>query len=130
MRRAFLASAAIASLAALGALAAPPVAAQARPTKPVRFIVPLAEQGFKGFSALAWWGIFAPAGTPKSIMDKFHAELVEAFNKPDVRKTLTEQLGMDLIASSPEAQRKWLVGEMQRWARSCATTASRRTEER
>src|SRR5215467_332351 len=36
----------------------------------------LGEQGFKGFSALAWWGIFAPTGTPKPIMDKFHAALV------------------------------------------------------
>jgi tripartite-type tricarboxylate transporter receptor subunit TctC len=77
----------------------------------------LAEQGFKGFSALAWWGIFAPAGTPAPIMDKFHGELVKAFNQPDVRKTLTETLGMDLIVSSPAAQQKWLVDEMQRWGK-------------
>jgi tripartite-type tricarboxylate transporter receptor subunit TctC len=77
----------------------------------------LAEQGFKGFSALAWWGIFAPAGTPAPIMDKFHGELVKAFNKPDIRKTLTETLGMDLIVSSPAAQQKWLVDEMQRWGK-------------
>jgi tripartite-type tricarboxylate transporter receptor subunit TctC len=50
-------------------------------------------------------------------MDKFHAELVKAFNQPDVRKTLTEQLGMDLVISSPEAQQKWLLGEMQRWGK-------------
>src|SRR5205823_12782885 len=37
----------------------------------------LAEQGFPGFSAFAWWGIFAPAGTPRRILDKFHAELVK-----------------------------------------------------
>ncbi len=37
----------------------------------------LAEQGFAGFSALAWRGVFAPAGTPKPIMDRFHAELNE-----------------------------------------------------
>jgi tripartite-type tricarboxylate transporter receptor subunit TctC len=77
----------------------------------------LAEQGFKGFSALAWWGIFAPAATPAPIMDKFHGELVKAFNQPDVRKTLTEQLGMDLIVSSPQAQQKWLTDEMQRWGK-------------
>ncbi len=77
----------------------------------------LAEQGFKGFSALAWWGIFAPAGTPAPIMDKFHGELVKAFNQPDVRKTLTEQLGMDLIVSSPAAQQKWLTDEMARWGK-------------
>jgi tripartite-type tricarboxylate transporter receptor subunit TctC len=77
----------------------------------------LAEQGFKGFSALAWWGIFAPAATPAPIMDKFHGELVKAFNQPDVRKTLTEQLGMDLIVSSPQAQQKWLTDEMLRWGK-------------
>ena len=77
----------------------------------------LAEQGFKGFSALAWWGIFAPAGTPKPILDKFHAELVKAFNLPDVRKTLTETLGMDLQVSSPEGLQKWLLDEMSRWGK-------------
>ena len=77
----------------------------------------LAEQGFKGFSALAWWGIFAPAATPAPIMDKFHGELVKAFNQPDVRKTLTEQLGMGLVISSPQAQQKWLTDEMQRWGK-------------
>ena len=77
----------------------------------------LAEQGFKGFSALAWWGIFAPAATPAPIMDKFHGELVKAFNQPDVRKTLTETLGMDLVVSSPAAQQKWLTDEMARWGK-------------
>jgi len=77
----------------------------------------LAEQGFPGFSALAWWGIFAPAGTPEPIMDKFHAQLVRALNQRDLRKQLTEQLGIDLVASTPEALEKWLVGQMQRWAK-------------
>ena len=77
----------------------------------------LAEQGFKGFSALAWWGIFAPAGTPKPVLDKFHAELVKAFGQADLRKTLTETLGMDLVVSSPEAQQKFLLGEMARWGK-------------
>ncbi len=77
----------------------------------------LAEQGFPGFSALAWWGIFAPSGTPKPILDKFHAELVKALNQPDLRKTLTEQLGMDLVVSTPEAEQKFLLGEMSRWGK-------------
>jgi tripartite-type tricarboxylate transporter receptor subunit TctC len=77
----------------------------------------LAEQGFKGFSALAWWGIFAPAGTPKPILDKFHAELVKALKQPDITKTLTETLGMDLQASTPEALQKFLTAEMARWGK-------------
>lgn len=77
----------------------------------------LAEQGFKGFSALAWWGIFAPAGTPKPILDRFHAELVKALKQPDIHKTLTETLGMDLQASTPEALQKFLTAEMARWGK-------------
>ena len=77
----------------------------------------LAEQGFPGFSALAWWGIFAPAGTPKPILDKFHAELTKVFNLPDVRKQMTETLGMDLAVSSPAALQKFLVAEIARWGK-------------
>jgi tripartite-type tricarboxylate transporter receptor subunit TctC len=77
----------------------------------------LAEQGFAGFSALAWWGIFAPAGVPKPVMDKFHAELVKVFNQPDVRKQLTETLGMDIVAGSPEETQAFLVSQMERWGK-------------
>lgn len=77
----------------------------------------LAEQGLPGFSALAWWGVFAPAGVPKPIIDKFHAELVKAFNLPDVRKLLTETLGIDLAVSTPEELGKWLEAQMQRWGK-------------
>ena len=77
----------------------------------------LAEQGFPGFSAFAWWGIFAPAGSPKQVLDKFHAELVKVLKQPDLRKQLTETLGMDLASSSPEALQKFLVGEIDRWGK-------------
>jgi tripartite-type tricarboxylate transporter receptor subunit TctC len=77
----------------------------------------LAEQGLPGFSAYAWWGILAPAGTPKPIVDKFNAELVKILNRPDVHKQLTETLGMDLAASSPEQLQKFVAGEMDRWGK-------------
>lgn len=77
----------------------------------------LIEQGFPGLSALAWWGIFTPAGTPKPVIDRFHAELTKALNLPDVKKTLGETLGMEIVASSPEALQKWLLDEMARWAK-------------
>src|SRR6266478_5423375 len=75
----------------------------------------LAERGFPGFSAFAWWGIFAPAGTPKPVLEKFHGELVKTLGQPDLRKQLTETLGMDLASSSPEALQKFVVGEINRW---------------
>jgi len=77
----------------------------------------LQEQGLKGFSALAWWGILGTAGTPKPIVDKLHAELVKALNQPDVRKTLTETLGMDLRVSTQDELAQFVAGEMARWGK-------------
>jgi tripartite-type tricarboxylate transporter receptor subunit TctC len=77
----------------------------------------LIEQGIVGVTAHAWWGILAPAGTPQPIIDRFHAELVKALGLPDVRKTLTETMGMELVVSSPETLQKWIVAEMVRWGR-------------
>jgi len=77
----------------------------------------LAEQGFPGFSALAWWGIFAPAGVPKPTLDRFHAELVKTLNQPDLRKQLSEQMGMDLQVSDPAALQRFLLSEMGRWGK-------------
>src|SRR3954453_7000840 len=76
----------------------------------------LKEQGID-VVAHAWWGILAPAKTPRPIIDKFHAELVKAINLPDVNKTLTETLGMDLRMLSPEATEKWIVDNMARWGK-------------
>jgi len=77
----------------------------------------LIEQGFPGLTAYAWWGIFAPAGTPKPVLDRFHAELVKVLGQADVRKTLGEGLGMDLAVSTPEALQKWLLAEMAKWGK-------------
>jgi tripartite-type tricarboxylate transporter receptor subunit TctC len=77
----------------------------------------LAEQGFPGFSSFDWWSIVAPAGTPRAIIDKLHAELVKALNQPELRKQLTETLGMDLVVSTPEAFQKFVSGEVERWGK-------------
>jgi tripartite-type tricarboxylate transporter receptor subunit TctC len=76
----------------------------------------LKEQGID-VSAHAWWGILAPAGTPRPIIDKFHAELVRAIRLPDVNKTLTETLGMEVTALSPEATHKWIAENMATWGK-------------
>ena len=77
----------------------------------------LAEQGYKGFSALAWWGIFAPAGTPQPIIDKPNAEVAKVLRSPETNKQLTETMGMDIRASSPADLQKWTESELQRWAK-------------
>jgi len=77
----------------------------------------LSEQGFPGFSGLSWWGVFAPAGTPTPVLTKFHAGLTKIINAPELKKRLSEQLGMNVVTSSPDALQKFLDGEAVRWAR-------------
>jgi tripartite-type tricarboxylate transporter receptor subunit TctC len=77
----------------------------------------LGELGIKWEPAYAFWGILAPAGTPKPIIDKVHAEIVKAIKSPDVNRTLTETLGMDVLALSPEATGKFLTEAIQRWGK-------------
>jgi tripartite-type tricarboxylate transporter receptor subunit TctC len=67
--------------------------------------------------AHAWWGILAPAGTPKPIIDKLVFELRKIMKLPDVNKTLTETLGMDVVALSPADTRKFIADNMSRWGR-------------
>ena len=76
----------------------------------------LREQGID-VVAHAWWGILAPAGTPRPIIDKFVFELHKALNLPDVKKMLGETLGMDVVALTPEATQKWIVEQMARWGK-------------
>lgn len=47
-----------------------------------------AESGYPDFEAVAWWGILAPAATPKAIVNKLHEEIVKALKAPDVRERL------------------------------------------
>jgi tripartite-type tricarboxylate transporter receptor subunit TctC len=77
----------------------------------------LAEQGFPGFSALAWWGVLGPAGIPQPLLKKFHAELTKVLNQPELRAQLGDQLGMDLVVSSPEGLQKWVTTEVARWGK-------------
>ena len=77
----------------------------------------LAEEGVQGVAAYAFWGILAPAGTPRPIIDRLHAEIVKATQLADVKRTLTETLGMDVQTLSPDATQKFLAEQMARWGK-------------
>lgn len=76
----------------------------------------VAEQGFPGYEVQSWWGILAPAGVPKSILMKMHAELTRVLTGPETRGRL-EQLGMTVLASSPEEFTRHIAGDMALWGK-------------
>ena len=80
-------------------------------------VATLVEQGYPNLNAYAWWGIYAPAGLPKVILEKFHAEVVKAFRAPDVVQLMQDQLGMQLVLNTPEEMQKFVNIEMLRWSK-------------
>jgi tripartite-type tricarboxylate transporter receptor subunit TctC len=74
----------------------------------------MAESGFPGFSAVNWYGVYAPAGTPREIVMKLNQEIVKALNLPDVKERFVSQ-GAVLIGNTPEQHSAFLKAEMDKW---------------
>jgi tripartite-type tricarboxylate transporter receptor subunit TctC len=87
-----------------------------KPTAQLPGVKPVAEQGVPGFSALAWWGVIAPAKTPEAIVKRMHEEIAKALQNPGVREKLSAQ-GMDVVGGGPAELDKFLRGEIARWAK-------------
>jgi tripartite-type tricarboxylate transporter receptor subunit TctC len=76
----------------------------------------MAESGFPGFHATAWFGLMAPAGTPQPIIAKLYGEVVKAVKSPDVAKTLNEQ-GIVTIGSTPAELAAVIRSDTDYWAK-------------
>jgi tripartite-type tricarboxylate transporter receptor subunit TctC len=75
----------------------------------------MAESGYPGFEAVPWFGLMAPAGTPRAIIEKVHRETVRVLAMPEVQKSLGT-LGLDLIGNSPEQFAAVIKAEIPQWA--------------
>ena len=76
----------------------------------------VAEQGFPGFAADAWYGLLAPARAPRPIIDKLHAEVVRIVKLPDSKERLAN-VGFEIVASSPEEFAKLIRDEIPKWTK-------------
>jgi tripartite-type tricarboxylate transporter receptor subunit TctC len=79
----------------------------------------LDEAGLKGFETVAWFGLLAPAGTPKAIVDKVHAEVAHAVQAPDVRERIVA-LGGEPVANRPEAFAAIVRADIAKWRKVVA----------
>jgi tripartite-type tricarboxylate transporter receptor subunit TctC len=76
----------------------------------------MAESGFPGFEAVPWFGLLAPANTPKDVLDKLHGETVKALATPDVRKKFDE-LGLEPVGNTPAEFAAVIKKEIPEWAK-------------
>ena len=92
-------------------------AAQAPALPPVGETLP-------GYVALGWFGLFAPAGTPRAVVAQINAEAVRALRLPEVEKSLSD-LGMEVVADSPEAFADTLRAELVKWSKVVRDSGAR-----
>jgi tripartite-type tricarboxylate transporter receptor subunit TctC len=74
------------------------------------------EAGLPGMEALAWNGIFVPAGTPRAVIDVLHRELVRAYNAPEVKNQVLAT-GSYVAADSPEEFAAFIRAENEKWGK-------------
>ena len=72
------------------------------------------EAGTPGFQAEGWNALFAPAGTPRPVVDRVHGTLIAALGNPTVRDALGGQ-GADPVGSTPEAFAEFTRSEIDKW---------------
>ena len=76
----------------------------------------IAEAGLVGFEVNNWYGLYAPAGTPKDIITRLNAEVVKTLAMPDVKTRLLDA-GIIATPSSPEAFAAYMQAETKKWAK-------------
>ncbi|HYC46578.1 MAG TPA: tripartite tricarboxylate transporter substrate binding protein [Burkholderiales bacterium] len=75
------------------------------------------ESGYKGFEVSGWYGIMAPAKTPRPVIDRLNRDIVATLNSAEVSKILTSR-GYDPSPTTPEAFAKYLRSEIARWSKA------------
>jgi tripartite-type tricarboxylate transporter receptor subunit TctC len=76
----------------------------------------IAESGYPGFEAPAWWAVLAPAKTPPDILKRMNEALNVILKTPDIAKKLDAQ-GIDVVGGSPDAARVFMDKQMDIWAK-------------
>ena len=76
----------------------------------------LAEQGYRGAEAFAWFGLLAPAGTPAEVIAKLNAEVNLALKQPEVADKLIG-LGMNPVGGTPEQFGSFIRADIEKWTK-------------
>jgi len=88
----------------------------ARPSPVAPQLPTVAASGLPGFEVLQWFGLLAPAGTPREIVARLNADVGKALQHPDVQEKL-KGLGMQIVGGPPEQFGSFMRAEAVKWAR-------------
>ncbi len=74
-----------------------------------------AEQGFPGFNVYSWYGVVAPTGTSREIVERLHASFAQVLKDPEVVARFAQQ-GISILADNPESLSRFMQAEQARYA--------------
>ena len=83
-----------------------------------------AELGYAGYDPTVWYGVFAPAGTPRDIVVKLNGAIAKALQAPEVRERLISQ-GANPVSNSPEEFTAFVRDEIARWGKVVKASGAR-----
>ena len=76
----------------------------------------VAELGYPGFEAVSWFGILAPKGTPKPILDKIQAATLRVLQEPDMQQKFTA-IGLEAVGGTPAEMKATMERDIPKWAK-------------
>jgi tripartite-type tricarboxylate transporter receptor subunit TctC len=82
------------------------------------------ESGYRSFEVSPWFGVLAPAATPKDVVARLNSEMVKVLRIPEVRDRLMQQ-GAEPVGNTPEQFGAYLVAEVAKWAKVVKATGAR-----
>ena len=86
--------------------------------------IPTMAEFVPGFEATTWFAMFAPANTPRAVIDKLNAEVVRVFKLPEVQERL-KTIGLDPVLSTPDELARYQAVEITKWAKVVKESGAR-----
>ncbi|MGZ9013557.1 MAG: Bug family tripartite tricarboxylate transporter substrate binding protein [Burkholderiales bacterium] len=77
----------------------------------------IAESGLPGYEVTNWYGVMAPAGVPKDVLTKIHADVARALKQPDVQQRFAAE-GGDATPNTPEQFAAFIKNEIEKWSKA------------
>lgn len=84
----------------------------------------IAEAGFPEFDLVSWWGLLAPAGVSRDIIERLHGETIRILNLTDVKQRYAN-LGADAVTNTPEQFASYIKSEIAKWAKVVKESGAR-----
>jgi tripartite-type tricarboxylate transporter receptor subunit TctC len=86
--------------------------------------IPAIAETLPGFDAVSWFAIFAPAGTPKPVVDKLQLEITRILKTPEIRKNLAD-IGLETVGSTSDELAAYQRSEIAKWAKVVKDSGAR-----